>query len=277
MPIARLGAVSLAFETFGAPTDPAIVLIRGLGTQMIEWPATLVDGLVANALKVIIFDNRDAGLSTKLVDASGEPPYRLEDMAQDVIGLLDHLAVRDAHIFGISLGGMIAQHVAMAHHARVRSLISVMSSTANPALPEMDPELRARMLATAESPDAIIQLDADNRALFGSPDYPESEAERLAAAQRAYRRSYAPAGVERQLKAAVADGSRVDRLRRIAVPTLVIHGTDDPLIPPAAGRDTAAQIPNAVLEIVPGMGHNIPAALAPRIVEIVSRFIRGLS
>jgi pimeloyl-ACP methyl ester carboxylesterase len=236
----------------------------------------LIQGLAAEGLEVIVFDNRDAGLSSEMTNAKGNPPYRLEDMAGDVVGLLDSLHIDRAHIFGISLGGMIAQQVAILHPERASSLISVMSSTGNPDLPQPTPEIRARLVETAATPDALIALNAENRAVFGSPGYPESYSVRLQAAREAYQRSYRPDGVARQMQAAIADGSRVERLRSLRVPTLVIHGADDPLIPVAAGRDTAAVIPGAQIEIVPGMGHNIPDGLAPTIVGIVVGFVRNL-
>ncbi len=276
MAVADLGDVSLYYETRGDIGDPAIVLIRGLGTQVIEWPPALLDSLVREGLHVVVFDNRDAGLSTAMTAATEQPPYRLEDMADDVVGLLDHLLIERAHVLGISLGGMIAQHVAIGHRDRVRSLISVMSTTGNPDLPMPSPAMRARLVESAETPDALIALNAQNREVFGSPAYPESLELRLAAARAAYERSYRPDGVARQMQAAMADGSRVERLRVLSVPTLVIHGADDPLIPVAAGRDTAAAIPGARIEIIAGMGHNIPDALAPRIAAIVGSFVRGL-
>lgn len=276
MATADLGDVSLCYETHGAAGNPTIVLIRGLGTQLTEWPPALLNSLVREGLQVVVFDNRDAGLSTAMTTATGEPPYRLEDMASDVVGLLDHLRVERAHVLGISLGGMIAQHVAIEHRDRVRSLISVMSTTGNPDLPMPSPEMRARLIESAATPEALIELNAQNRAVFGSPAYPESLAERLAAARSAYQRSYRPDGVARQMQAAIADGSRVERLRALSVPTLVIHGADDPLIPVAAGQDTAAVIRGARLEIIDGMGHNIPDALAPRIATLVGAFVRNL-
>ena len=272
MPMARLKEAMLCYETRGAPTAPTIVLIRGLGTQLTEWPTALLDGFVAAGLHVVVFDNRDAGLSS---ECPGDPPYRIEDMAGDVVGLLDHLRVDRAHVFGISMGGMIAQHVALGFPSRVRTLISVMSSTSDPSLPQPSPEMRARLVETAPNEDALIALNAENRAVFGSPGYPEPLAERLAAARAAHRRSHRPDGVARQMRAVIADGSRRERLRTLTVPTLVIHGADDPLIPLAAGRDTASAIPGARLEVVAGMGHNIPQALAPRIVELVAAFVRG--
>jgi pimeloyl-ACP methyl ester carboxylesterase len=274
--MADVNDVTLCYDVHGRRGDPAIVLIRGLGTQLIEWPPALVTGLVTAGLEVVVFDNRDAGLSSEMKPIAGTAPYRLEDMANDVVGLLDRLQVERAHILGISMGGMIAQHVAFAHPQRTRSLISVMSSTGNPDLPAPSPEMRARLVETAATPEALIALNAANRVAFGSPAYPESLDERMTAARAAYERSYRPDGVARQMRAVIADGSRVDRLRRLSVPTLVIHGADDPLIPVAAGRDTAAAIEGARLEIIAGMGHNIPTALAPRIVEIVVAFVRGL-
>lgn len=275
MPMAAVNGISLCYESHceshGERNAPTIVLIRGLGTQLIEWPNALIEGFVRKGLRVVVFDNRDAGLSSEMPEAS--PGYRVEDMAADVVGLMDHLNVRRAHIFGISMGGMIAQHVAIGHAARVHSLISVMSSTGNPDLPQPSPEMRARLVENADSPEALIELNAKNRAVFGSPAYPESLEERMAAARRAHTRSFRPAGVVRQMRAVIADGSRVDRLRSVSVPTLVIHGADDPLIPVAAGRDTAAAIPGARLEIIEGMGHNIPEALAPRIVAVVTAFL----
>jgi len=273
---ADLGAVSICYEVRGDASDDTVVLIRGLGTQLIEWPTALLDSLVQRGLRVVTLDNRDAGLSTEMTQAAGDPPYRLEDMAGDVVGLLDVLAIPRAHVLGISMGGMIAQHVAFSHAERLRSLISVMSSSGDPDLPRPAPGILARLSATAEAPDAVVALNAESRAVFGSPGYPESEGMRLASARAAYERSYRPAGVARQMRAVIADGSRVDRLRRVRVPTLVIHGRDDPLIPVAAGEDTARQVPNARLVIVPGMGHNIPDALAPEIARIVADFIDAI-
>jgi pimeloyl-ACP methyl ester carboxylesterase len=273
MPKATLRDITLYYETHGDPASPTIILIRGLGTQLIEWPSALLDGFVSAGLHVVVFDNRDGGLSDECA-RTGDPPYRLEDMAADVVGLLDHLNIARAHVFGISMGGMIAQHVALEHASRVRSLISVMSSTGDPSLPQPTPEMRARLVETASDTEALIALNAENRAAFGSPGYPESLAERLAMARATHERSHRPEGVVRQMRAVIADGSRRDRLRRLTVPTLVIHGVDDPLIPLAAGRDTAAAISGARLEVIAGMGHNIPPSLAPRIVQLVVEFVR---
>jgi pimeloyl-ACP methyl ester carboxylesterase len=267
--IADLGAVDICYETHGRADQPAMVLIRGLGTQLIEWPPALVDALVAEGLFVVTLDNRDAGLSSEM-----KSQYGLQDMANDVIGLLDHLHIERAHILGISMGGMIAQHVAFAHPQRMRSLISVMSSSGDPDLPRPAADVMARLGATATGAEAIIAQAADSKAVFGSPAYPEPLADRLSAARRAYERSYRPAGVQRQMAAVIADGSRAQRLQGIRVPTLVIHGADDPLIPLAAGKHTAASVPGAQLVVVPGMGHNIPSALVPTLVGHVMAFVR---
>jgi pimeloyl-ACP methyl ester carboxylesterase len=277
VPTADLADVSLYYETHGNPSAPAIVLIRGLGTQLIEWPRSLIDAFTQDGLYVVTFDNRDAGLSSEVERSLRDPPYRLEDMADDVVGLLDALHVPRAHIFGISLGGMVAQHVAFRHAGRVASLISVMSTTGDPDLPRPAPEIQARLTVTATGEAAIVALNAEDRRVFGSPGYPESEDVRLAAARAAFRRSHRPEGVSRQLRAVLADGSRSARLRDVRVPTLVIHGADDPLIPVEAGEDTARVVPAARLAVVPGMGHNIPGALGPTIARIVVNFLQSES
>ena len=252
----------------GEPADAAIVLIRGLGTQLIEWSPVLIESLVAGGLKVVIFDNRDVGLSARL-----DRDYALSDMADDVVALMQALGEARFHVFGISLGGMIAQLVAVQHPQAVRCLFSVMSSTGNPDLPRPSKEVWDRMMMTASTRAGLIELDVENRVVWGSPGYPETEAERRAMSEAVYDRSHYPQGVARQMVAAREDGSRVERLGAITAPTLVIHGADDPLVLPAGGEDTARSIPGAELVMVPGMGHNIPHALAPLIAERVLAFI----
>ncbi len=277
MPTAKLAEITLAYETHeesheetqGVATNPSIVLIRGLGTQLIDWSEAFIDKLVRSGLRVVTFDNRDSGLSTKVAETT----YALGDMAADVVGLLDHLDIKRAHVFGISLGGMIAQHLAFSHPDRVATLFSVMSSSGHPDLPHPAAEVMALMVETAEGADAIIELNARGRGVFGSPAYPETLEVRMAAARRAYERSNCPAGIVRQMQAALADGDRSDRLATIKVPTLVIHGKDDPLIPWQAGEHTAQQITNAQFELIDGMGHNIPIGLAAPIAALVTGFI----
>ncbi len=277
MPFARLDGLDIAYEVHGADCGSDIVLLRGLGTQLIEWPESLLEGLVAGGLRVWTPDNRDAGLSTKLDSATGNPPYRLEDMARDVIGLLDHAAVGRAHVLGISMGGAIAQHVAFGFPERVASLISVMSGSGNPDLRAMAPAQRELLTRVASDAEQAITFDTEEREVWGSPGYPISHADRLAAARRAARRCYCPEGSARQLQAMIADGSRVERLRALRVPTLVIHGADDNLVPPAAGVDTARCVPDAQLELIPGMGHNIPPALGSLLAHHVTAFVDSLA
>jgi pimeloyl-ACP methyl ester carboxylesterase len=268
MPSAHVGELTIEYRTHGDPTDPPIVLIRGLGTQLIEWPDELIAAFVQAGLYVVTFDNRDAGLSSSVPEG-----YRLEDMAHDVVGLLDALDLPQAHVFGISLGGMVAQHLAIAHAQRMHSLISVMSSPGDAPLPPPRPEIVEALADEGVTRADVIERGVKSRLLFGSAGYPEPEDVRRRAAEAAYDRAFRPEGVARQRRAFIADGSRVERLRNVHIPTLVIHGADDPLVPVAAGHATARAIPGAALVVIPGMGHNIPAALAPRIVATVVDFL----
>ena len=245
-----------------------IVLIRGLGTQMIEWPVELIDAFTARGLQVLVFDNRDVGLSTKCV-----ADYTLSDMAADVVGLLDVLELERAHICGISLGGMVAQLIGVEHAPRVRCLFSVMSGSGNPQAPTVSADMLPYLSEQASDRVSSIELTVRNKVLFGSPGYPEDEAVRRVQAEAAYDRCYCPEGVGRQMRAATADGSRVERLKGINLPTMVIHGEDDALVPLGAGEDTARCIAGAQMVRVPGMGHNIPAALAPYLAETICDFI----
>jgi pimeloyl-ACP methyl ester carboxylesterase len=260
--------VEIQYAERGDVSAPALVLIRGLGTQLIDWSPVLLDAFVTRGFRTIVFDNRDAGLSTKVPAG-----YTLFDMAADVIALMDGLGVQRAVIFGISLGGMVAQLVAFHFPERVERLVSVMSSSGDPSLPRTAPHILRRLTETAEGRDAIIALAAEGRAVFGSPAYPEPAEVRLAAATAAFDRCHCPEGVARQMQAVIADGSRTERLQQIRVPTLVIHGADDLLIPLAAGEHTARSIPGARLEVIPGMGHNLPDALAPKIAGLVADFV----
>ena len=271
--------ISLEYEERGEGIP--MVMMRGLGTQLIDWPEVLLDGLVAVGFRVITFDNRDVGLSEKFTGtpnlrsiAKGEidPPYRLDDMAADVIGLLDSLGIEKAHLFGISMGGMIGQVVAASYGDRLLSFFSVMSSSSRPGLPQATAaaaKVLNRETDANASVGAIIQATSDGLAVCGSPGYPTPEHERLALARRRLERCYEPDGVMRQMAAVVASGSRVELLGQIAVPTMVIHGADDPLIPPAAGKDTAEIIPGATLRLIEGMGHDLPEALAPKFIDLI--------
>ena len=274
--------VRLNYETFGDANDPVLVLIRGLGTQMVEWHPDLIESLVALNLHVVIFDNRDVGLSEKLADRgtpsykavlNGEvmAPYTLSDMAADVCGLMDGLEIESAHILGISLGGMIAQVMAAQFAARVQSLLSVMSSSGSEGLPGPTEQAQAAFVEPAAADiDAVIEQTARHKVVFGSPGYPEPLEDRLRDAKASVERCHYLDGVHRQRLAAASQLDRSTLLPTIYVPTTVIHGEDDALIPLACGEDTARLIPGAEFVPVPGMGHNIPKTLVPHFIELVA-------
>ncbi|MEE4301988.1 MAG: alpha/beta fold hydrolase [Pseudomonadales bacterium] len=265
--IADVGGARLAWSEFGG--GEPLLLIRGLGTQMIEWPRAYVDRFVAAGHRVIVFDNRDCGLSSDHADED----YTVEAMAGDCVGLLDHLGIERARAFGISMGGMIVQHLAIGAGERFSKLVSVMSSTGDPALPRPAPEILAALTAPVPGGfEAAVEQNAAHRALFGSPAWPLDEDVRRALARRALERAWRPDGVARQYQAILADGSRRSRLAGTSTPMLVIHGAADPLVPLAGGEDTAACAPGAELEVIEGMGHDLPEALAPRIVDRVCAF-----
>lgn len=274
--------VRLNFETLGNSHQPTLVMIRGLGTQMSEWHPDLLTGLEGLGLQLVIFDNRDVGLSEKLADrgcpaftqvikGEAQAPYTLSDMAADVCGLLDGVGVEQAHILGISLGGMIAQVMAAQFPARVQSLLSVMSSSGRRGLPGPTEAAQAAFNeAVPDNMEAVIEQTARHKVIFGSPGYPETLEQRMADARASIERCHYPEGVSRQRLAAASQMDRSLLLQTIAVPTTVIHGADDALIPVACGEDTAEQIPGAVFEAVPGMGHNIPQSLVPEFVARVA-------
>ncbi len=281
-----LGQVSIEYDTFGDASDPTILLVRGLGTQMTDWPTQFIDALTAAGFHVVIFDNRDVGLSTHLEGtpdlarvAKGEeaPPYQVTDMAMDIVGLLDALQLKRVHLVGISMGGMIAQVFAAKHSERLISMHSIMSSSGRPGLPQPDPKVQATLrgeVAGDATTEDIVKSTAEGLAVYGSPGYPESLEERMAIARRRIERSYDPAGVQRQMAAIIAGGSREPLLRSINLPVHVIHGEDDPLVPVEAGIDTAELIHDAELTLIKGMGHNIPVALAPALSAHIVRFCR---
>jgi pimeloyl-ACP methyl ester carboxylesterase len=288
MPFAKANAIEIAYETTGDPAAPVILLIMGLGASLVFWPDAFVDGLAARGFRLVRFDNRDFGLSAKFdgvtADIPGafmrlmkgetiEAPYGLPDMARDAIGLLDALGIGKAHIVGASMGGMIGQIIAADYPERVRSLVSIMSTSGDPKLPQGKPEAVAVLTAPpppAENRAANIEHGIRCQRAIGSPVLPTPEPELRAKVARGYDRSNYYAGVPRQLLAVLANGSRVDLLKRITTPTLVIHGTDDPLVPPEGGEDTAAHIPGAELMLVPGMGHDFPASLIDTLVKAVA-------
>ncbi len=288
MPEVAANGIRIAYDEFGDPKAPAILLIMGLGTQMIAWPVPFCQALADSGFRVVRFDNRDIGLSTKferaapvnvaasfaraLIGRTVEAPYKLDDMAADAVGLMDALDIERAHVVGASMGGMIAQIVAAKHRGRTRSLVSIMSSSGDPKLPAARAKASAAMLAPrpdGKDRERVIKHGMKIYRTIGSPGFPTSDAELRAKIELAVDRSYYPVGVGRQMVAILASGSRVDLLRTIDAPTLVLHGADDPLVPVEAGMDTARQVPGARLKIIPGMGHDLAPGLVPILAEAI--------
>lgn len=287
MPTVQANGLSLEYESFGRPEDPPLLLIMGLGAQMVIWPLPLCQQLAAAGYYVIRFDNRDIGLSSRLshlgkprlmlagiAQTLGMPlraPYSLDDMAQDTVGLMDALGFDSAHVVGLSMGGMIAQLVAARHPARVRSLTLIMTSSGNPRLPAPSLKLRLRLVKPPAKfdRDSLINHGIQTWRLIGSPAYPADETALREMVSGAFDRSHHPRGVARQTAAILAARSRVPLLKRIIAPTLVLHGQDDPLVPVAAARELVRHIAGARLEEFPGMGHDLPAVLLPRIGELI--------
>ena len=290
MPHVMSNQISLYYERH-LPENPCgaapLVLIRGLGTQMIQWPDGFVDYFLDQGLEVILFDNRDVGLSQK-IDAAGVPdiealmmasrsgvqfpvPYGIEDMALDVIGLMDELGIEKANIYGMSLGGMVAQHLAFSHPTRMAHVVCVMSSSGNPDLPP--PDAGSLAPSNAEDEAALIDDLTESMARYMSPKYPTSEADRRAMATKVIARMFYPQGVIRQMAAVISDGSRVERLATISVPFMVIHGDSDALLVPACGEDIAAHVPNAEWHLIDGMGHDIGPGIEQVIGPLVVKFL----
>jgi pimeloyl-ACP methyl ester carboxylesterase len=297
MRIVKANEIDLACDRFGNDEDATILLIAGLGGQMIRWTAPFCEALAARGYRVIRFDNRDSGCSTHfrqctppdfgalaaalMAGRRPDVPYTLHDMAADGIGLLDALAIDRAHVVGRSMGGMIAQIMASEHSGRVLSLTSIMSSTGNPALPQAAPDVMAMMMRPVPDPYTdetgfLAHSLAFARRIAGSGHPCDDEAHRLLALEEVGR-GYDPGGAGRQIAAMAVTGDRRARLATITAPTLVVHGADDPLMPPACGRDTAASIPNAELMTIAGMGHDLPAALYQAIAEAIDRTARRAS
>lgn len=287
----QIGAngISLEVEDHGPPDGEPLVLIMGLGMQLVAWHEDFVASLVRRGFRVIRFDNRDIGLSQHF-DHLGVPnvaieavkhamglavrsPYSLVDMANDTAGLLDALGLRSAHVCGASMGGMIAQQLAVRHPQRVKSLTLMMTTSGARRLPGPSLRVRGALLSRPSDPkdfDSVVAHYVELYKLIGSPGYPSGDAwlrQRLA---QSVRRSHRPRSVARQLVAIAADGDRTPLLAQIKAPTQVLHGTADPLVPVAAGRDLAERIPGARLDLIEGMGHDLPLALWPRFVAAIS-------
>jgi pimeloyl-ACP methyl ester carboxylesterase len=267
---AQSGAVAIEYETFGERSNEAVLLINGLGSQMTRWPEAFCALLVDKGLFVIRFDNRDVGLSTWLGEGD---KYSVADMAADAAAVLDAVGKPAAHIVGISMGGMIAQEFAATHPERTLSLTSIMSNTGNPDLPQPTAAAMDSLNARPANPsDANFIEDTVKRALvIGSPAYPWPDGALAARARAEADRAFNPPGVARQMAAIRASGDRRAKLATISIPTMVLHGADDPLVPVAGGRDTAANIRGAELRIIPGMGHDLPPALYATFVETIER------
>jgi pimeloyl-ACP methyl ester carboxylesterase len=289
VPIAKANGIEIAYEETGDRAAPAMLLIMGLGAPLTYWPDAFVEGLARQGFRLVRFDNRDFGLSTKFGDAPpvdlpvafarllrGEKiqaPYGLPDMARDGIGLMDALGIDKAHIVGVSMGGMIGQIIAADYGSRVRSLTSIMSTSGDPSLPPGKPEAVAVLTMSpppASDRAASIDYGVKCQRAIGSQSLPAPEADLRAKVARGFDRSDYFDGTPRQLLAVIVDGSRVELLKRIKTPTLVIHGTEDPLIPVEGGKDTASHIPGAELMLVPGMGHDFPAPLIGELVLAIA-------
>jgi pimeloyl-ACP methyl ester carboxylesterase len=282
----RVGEIELAHESFGSPEDTPLLLVMGLATQMIGWPDDFCRMLAERGLYVVRFDNRDIGLSTHL-DSAGAPDvlavmggdhsrvaYRLADMAEDTAGLLDALGLDSAHVVGASMGGMIAQTLAIRHPERVRSLTSIMSTTGDPAVgAPAEAALGALLAPPATDRESAVQRAVDTYRVIGSPGFEFDEAGLRERAGLSFDRAYNPAGVARQLAAILASPDRTADLARVAVPTLVVHGEQDALVNVSGGRATAAAIPGAELLVVDGMGHDLPRAVWPQLVDRITALV----
>jgi pimeloyl-ACP methyl ester carboxylesterase len=286
MPRAKANGIEIEYEIFGARDATPLLLVMGLGGQMVLWDEGFCAMLADRGFRVIRFDNRDVGKSTNM-NAAGAPDvmalvaaaaggqltaaYTLSDMAADAAGLLDALDIDRAHVVGASMGGMIAQTLAIEHSERLLSLTSIMSTTGNPDLPPPNPEALAILISPAPMDRAgAIEHGVQMFRTIGSPGalFEEAQIRKLSTLQ--YDRGFNPAGILRQLAAIIVSGSRKEKLAKLRIPTLVIHGKVDPLIPFECGADTAASIPGARLEAVEGMGHDMPTVLWPRLVEWIS-------
>jgi pimeloyl-ACP methyl ester carboxylesterase len=292
MPQARANGIDIEYESFGRDSDPLILVIMGLAAQLVFWPKSLCEGLAAKGFRVVRFDNRDIGKSTHLsgmaapeprallaeVASGKEPdvPYALDDMADDAIGLMDALGVGRAHVVGASMGGMIAQLMAINHPARTKSLTSIMSTTGRRDLPPGDPNALAVLAKGPKtfSRDDLIENGVLVRHALAGPGFPETESEIRALVERVVDRApYDPVGVGRQWAAVVTAQPRNVLLKAVHCPALVLHGDRDPLFPVAAAKDTAESIADAELVVVQGMGHGIPDSLVPVCLKHIGDFL----
>ena len=284
----KANGIRLAYEEFGDLERPVILLIMGLATQMIAWPVDFCQGLSEQGYRVIRFDNRDIGLSEKMEGQKvpgmlklaacsrfGVPvkvPYKLRDMAKDAVGLMDALEIEAAHVVGASMGGMIAQLMAGLYPYRVLSLTSIMSTSGHRSLPGANRKVALHMVRRPASTDSeAVQKHAMRTwRLIGSPAYQPSDEALREKLSNSINRSFYPEGHTRHMAAIMASGDRVEVLKKIIAPTLVIHGKEDALVPVSGGIDTAKYVKNSTLELFDGMGHDLPVELLPRFVELIT-------
>lgn len=294
MPQVQANGIAIEYEAFGAAADPVMLLIMGLGAQLTRWAVPFCEKLAARGYRVIRFDNRDVGKSTHLTAAPVPDlarmalarmagmrlkiPYTLEDMAADSVGLLDALHIDKAHIVGASMGGMIAQIVAADYPQRVLSFTCIMSTSGNPSLPPPTPAAAAMMMSRSPDPTAdretYVRHGMSSLRVIASPGFDFDDTGTRERLLTDLDRGYNPAGYARQFAAVSMSTDRRAKLKHIVAPTVVVHGAEDPLVPVAAGRDTADNIPGAELRIIPGMGHDIPPALYDTFVAIIDGVAR---
>jgi pimeloyl-ACP methyl ester carboxylesterase len=281
----QANGIALEVEDSGGADRPVVLLVMGLGMQLVAWPEPLLQALDAAGYRVVRFDNRDVGMSARM-DHLGVPnllleslklrmglqvraPYGVQDLAADAVGVLDALGIDRAHVVGVSMGGMIAQRMALAAPQRVTTLTSIMSSSNARYLPGPKPHVLRALLGRprGNSEEAIVDHYVQLFRVIGSPGFPLDEAALRERIRLSLRRGYNPAGTMRQMAAVAADTTRAAELERVRAPTLVIHGKADPLVPFACGQDTARRIPGAKLVAVPGMGHDLPPGVVDHIVQ----------
>jgi pimeloyl-ACP methyl ester carboxylesterase len=281
--LARANDIELAYQEMGDPDGEPLILVMGLATQMIAWSEEFCSLLADRGFRVVRFDNRDIGRSTKF-DSAGVPsrldlfagrrataPYLLRDMARDTIGLMNHLGLDSAHVAGASMGGMIAQMMAIEFPERTRSMVSIMSTTGNRWVGTPSYKTFGVLLGTPpHEREAIVRRGIKTFKVIGSPGFPFEEERIREIAGRSFDRGYSPAGVLRQLHAITASGDRTKALHSVHVPTTVVHGSRDPLVKPSGGRATARAVPGARLRMIEGMGHDLPVAVYPEMVEAIA-------
>ncbi len=287
MPQINANNISITYETFGAPDAKPLLLVMGLGAQMIAWDENFCQQLAAAGHFVIRYDNRDVGMSTHFHDhgvpdlkkiavefttnGSATVPYTLDDMAVDGVSLLDELGIAQAHICGASLGGMIVQTMAINHPDRILSMTSIMSTTGNPGLPPAQPEaMQALSSERVNDPEHAMNRAVEVSKVIGSTGFERNEERIREKALESFERAYYPDGVARQMAAVMAHGDRRPGLNKLKLPCLVIHGDIDPLVPVTGGHDTHENVPGAELIIIEGMGHDLPMGVWSRIVNGVA-------